>query len=257
MRQDGRFRLFAKTRSFARPVSGKMASTGMEADDSRPASQATPPTTDTSNKELCELCLQALTINDELAGGTTRVNTSDGTTTLDVSGFTQNNFITRLHGGFRQKRSLPFPDGDENDASGWSRTQSPPGPYNPARRYRRFCAGDRYERLVTLPSMPEISTSAVGACCFCSRLRALFIDQYAEKSWWNEDGSTLSFTIQYEWTQHRIISDAEDETTMPPPNQSLKGLAVIVNCPDRDSSWVDVYQFDVVAWPGTSYFGLS
>lgn len=221
----------------------------MKGDDCRPASQAAPPKIDNINHELCELCLRALTINDQL---------SDGTSTVDGSGFKlkHNELITDLHSGFRQRRGSSFPSHTDIDASGWTSRQSHPEPYNPTSRYRRFCAGDQHERLVTLPGMPEFSASVVGACCFCSRLRALFIDQYAESSWWNEHGSTICFTIQYEWTQHRTISDGEDEAAMPPPSQRLDGLAVIVSFPGRESGFVHVYQFDVVAWPGMSYFVL-
>lgn len=177
-----------------------MASTGMEADGSRPPSQAAPPENSSTNSELCELCLQALTIDDQLAGGTARVNTSDGTTTLDLSGFARNYWSRRPRRGIRQERRLDSHGKEQGNTRG-SGTDST----EHRSKYSWFCAGNQHKRLVTLPWMFELSASAVGTCCLCSRLRALFIDQYAKTSWWDEHGSTLHFTIQYEWTEYRTF----------------------------------------------------
>lgn len=248
-------RKFARTRSVARPASQKMVSTGMKADDSRPASQAAPPEINTSNNELCELCLQALTINDQLAGGTTRVNTSDGTSTLDISGFAHNDWEITKKIGIREERVFKSQERGRRDGSGFlNRSALLSDPQKRIRQRRQFCAGNQQERLVTLPHMPETSASVVGPCRLCSRLRALFVEQYSKSSLWNEQGSTLCFTIQYEWSEYRAISHGEDEATMPLPSQILDGLAIIVTFPGQYVGKADVYQFDVVAWPGTSYF---
>lgn len=201
----------------------------MEDDDSRSTSKAAPPETDAGNNDLCRLCLQALTIDDQAAGGSARESNLDGNTTvsLDLAGFMQNYWQRRSPTGHGQYRSY------------YDR------PISPA-----FCAGDQHERLVTLPRMPEISQSAVGTCRFCSKIRALFIQRYAESSWWNEPGSSLSFTIQYEWCDYWPCFTVDRGSQSPP--QHLKGLAVLICCPGLDSKERDVYVFDVVALPGTS-----
>lgn len=249
------FRRLARTLRIARPISQKMASTGMKAADSGPASKAAPPDAGTSNNELCEHCSQALIINDQLAGGTLQVNASDGTTTLDLSGFKHNDWIELRRSGFRQQRSI-FSDAKEmRDEHGWG-NKSPvlSNQHRHIRQHLRFCAGNQLERRVTVPWMLEISASSFGPCRLCSRLRALFIEQYANSSWWNEHGSILRFTMQYEWSEYRSLYDGEDEPTIPPSQQSLDGLAVLVTCPGQAYNEVDVYQFDVVAWPGMSSF---
>lgn len=226
----------------------------MKADDSRPTSVSGLPAIDTSNKDLCGLCLQALTIDDQLAGGTMRVNASDGTSILDISGFAHNDWErNRINiNGVREERVFDKQRKEDREEFGKCRGYSP-----------CLCAGDGRERLVTLPEMPEISGSAVGPCPFCSTLRALFIAQYAEHSWWNEPGSTLRFSIQYEWGEYRSILDGEDEAVT--FRQGLMGLAVLVDRPGLNISGVpdrpglmqpnrrDVFNFDVVAWPGTSH----
>lgn len=234
-----------------------MASTGMKYDDSRPASEATPPENDSSANELCELCLRALTINDQLVGGTTRVNTSNGTTSLDLSGFVQNNWGLTEHCQNRGEQKFDIRREEDRNASGWTtdvviRTDQGMR----TEQHRRSCAGDQHERLVTLPCMREIYESAAGTCRFCSKLRALFIEQYAKSPWWNEHGSTLRFTIQYEWIEYRIKLGGEDEAASLPHEQILEGLAVLVVHPGHVVNKRDCFSFDVVAWPGTTYFAI-
>lgn len=238
----------------ARPISPKMASTKLKADDYGPTSEHEWPQIDTDNTGLCGLCLRALTIDDQLAGGTTEVNTSSGTTSLDLSGFTHNDWAENEFTGIRTERFFDFRRKDERDNFGWAKyAHLDDG--QPMRRglFRQFCAGDQNRPLVTPPSMLEVSESAVGPCRMCSTLRALFVEEYAERSWWNKPGSTLYFTIQYDRSEDRPFLDGEGETTILPTTQSLDGLAVVVVVPHLRPDHVDVYQFDVVAMPGESH----
>lgn len=206
-----------------------MVSTGMQDDDSRSTSEVAPPQTDAGNNDLCRLCLQALTIDDQVAGGSAQKIKSNRKTTisLDLAGFTQN---------YWQRRSCTGPQEFQSYYD---------YPISPA-----FCAGDQHERLVTLPRMPELSQSAVGTCRFCSTLRALFIERYAESSWWNEPGLRLCFTIQYEWCNYRPFFTVDGGSRSTP--QHLEGLAVLIRRPGSQPQERDVYVFDVVAMPGTS-----
>lgn len=205
-----------------------MASTVMEADDSRATSKAAPPELHVGNNDLCRLCLQGLTISDQAAGGTTQERELDGktTSTLDLAGFMNNYWKRRTPIGFRRKLAY-YED-----------------PITP----RGFCAGDQHERLVTLPMMPEISESAFGTCRFCSIIRALFVEEYAEHSWWNKPGSRLRFIIQYEWCKTWPFFTVEGGSGS--PLQHLDALAVLVRYPGLVSTERDVYEFDVVSWPG-------
>lgn len=208
-----------------------MVSTGMQDGDSRSTSETAPPQTDAANNDLCRLCLQALTIDDQAAGGSAQESKLDGKTilSLDLAGFMQNYWQRRPPTGPRQYQS--YYD----------------HPISPA-----FCAGDQHERLVTLPTMPEISQPAVGTCRFCSTIRALFVERYAETSWWNEPGSRLSFTMQYEWCYHWPLFTVDRGSRSRP--QQLEGLAMLIRCPGLDSTERDVYVFDVVAMPGASNY---
>lgn len=231
----------------------KMASTGTVADDSQATSETPPQQMATSNNDLCGLCLLALTINDQAAGGTARTNISNGMTTLDLSGFTYNDWQSSYRSNCREERRSDEPRIEKGDSPGW--VLHGWGNFNDDKRYRTtqvryLCAGNKHERLVTLPTMLEISASA--PCRLCSTLRSLFIEQYAESFWWNEDGSTLRFTIQYEWCEYRSFFDDEYAPGIPPSSQSLSGMAVLVYRPGQEPNRRDVYQFDVVAWPGTS-----
>lgn len=201
----------------------------MQDGDSRSTSKVAPPQTDAGNNDLCRLCLQALTIDDQAAGGSAQKIKFKSKTTisLDLAGFTQNYWWRRPCTGPRQ-----FESEYKN-------------PIPPA-----FCAGDQHERLVTLPGMPEISQTAVGTCRFCSTIRALFVERYAESSWWNEPGSSLSFTIQYEWREYWPFFTVDGGSQSAP--QHLQGLAVLIRRPGLQSKDRDVYVFDVVAMPGTS-----
>lgn len=201
----------------------------MEADDSRATSKAAPPEIDAGNNDLCRLCLQALTIDDQAAGGSAQTSKLDGKTTisLDLAGFMQNYWQRRPPIGPRQY--ISYYD----------------NPNSPA-----FCAWKQHERLLTLPEMPEISQSAVGTCRFCSTIRALLIERYAERSWWSEPGSRLYFTIQYEWCNYWPFFTVDRRSRS--RRQQLEGLALLIRRPGLQSTARDVYVFDVVAWPGTS-----
>lgn len=243
--------------TIARPTSIMMASTGMRADDLPTMSKAAKPEVDTSNNELCGLCLRALTIDDQRAGGAIRVNTSDGTTALDLSGFTQNNYepIAPYDGVRGNRRSRSYELCEERDPSGWRLRGSS---YRHNYDYGGPCTGDGHERVVTVPKMLEISPSAVGTCTLCSKLKQLFQEQYEGCSWWEELGSTLRFIIQYEWTAFSSTLDGgEDGTKILSFTQKLDGLAVLVSHLGKKSDEVDVYTFDVVAWPGISHKFLS
>jgi hypothetical protein len=98
-----------------------MASAGMKAEDSRPTSVTEVSEINTSNNKLCGLCLQALTIDDQLAGGTTRVNTSDGTSTLDLSGFAHKDWRSYSYEGVREERFFDKRRKEDRDTSGWAR----------------------------------------------------------------------------------------------------------------------------------------
>jgi hypothetical protein len=206
---------------------------------------------DTGSNDLCSLCLRALTIDDQLAGGTTRVDTSNGRTVLDLSGFERNDWQDTGSNGTRTHREARM------DAFGWRLSSTGYGlegsRVHRKNQYRRFCAGDHHKRLVTVPSMLELPESAVGTCQLCSTLRALFEKEYKDCTWWNNQGSILRFTLQYEWSEFRTIVDYEDEATVQPSGQRLISLAVLVFCPDQEPNEADVYEFDVVAWPGTSH----
>lgn len=208
-----------------------MVSAGMQEGDSRSTSEVAPPQEDAGNNDLCRLCLQALTIDDQAAGGSAQKIKLNRKTTisLDLAGFTQN---------YWQRRSCTGPRQFQSDYR---------NPISPA-----FCAGDQHERLVTLPRMPEISQSVVGRCRFCLTIRALFVERYAEKSWWNEPGSSLCFTIQYEWCEYRPFFPVEGRSQS--AAQDLQGLAVLIRRPGLQSKDRDVYVFDVVAMPGTSSY---
>lgn len=228
----------------ARPTSQKMSSSVKQADGSRANTEAIPPVIANKSNDLCDLCLRAVKINDQLAAGSTRVSTSSGTTTLDVSGFAQNDWIEVQRSGIQAERCFYSDPGEQRDARVWA-------PREGLNQPSRFCCGDTKERLVTLPTMPEISESVAGTCRLCSRLRELFYEQYAQSSWWNEPGSTLSFTIQYEWSEYRRVHSGGE---MQSPSQGLDCLALLVALPDRPWQEVDVYRFDVVAWPGKPYY---
>lgn len=242
-----------------------MASSGTRPDDSRATSESIQPEKESGNNDLCRLCLQALTINDHLAGGTIQENAADGTTALDLSGFTFNDWESSRHDGSWQRRFPNFRTNEKRDASGWVCHRT----YRSGSRFyheqtRSLCAGDQHERLVTLPRMHELSVSAIGSCRLCSRLRALFVDQYAEQSWWNQPGSTLRFTIQYEWSEQRTIIDGEDKAATLQFSQSFhelavqrfNGLTVLVVHPGKKADERDFYRFEVVAWPGMSHLAL-
>lgn len=197
----------------------------MQDGDSRSTSKVAPPQTDAGNNDLCRLCLQALTIDDQAAGGRAR-KIKLYKKSLDIAGFMQNYWQRRPCTGPRQYQSY-YDD-----------------PISPG-----FCAGNQHERLVTLPGMPEISQSAARKCRFCSTIRALFIERYAESSWWNEPGSSFFFTIQYEWCEYRPFFPVDRGSKSSP--QHLEGLAVLIRRPGLESAERDVYVFDVVAFPGT------
>lgn len=203
---------------------------------------------DTINNDLCDLCLQALTIDDKLAGGTVYENTG-GTTGLDLCGFTLNHWKTTTRPAdfeVREERSsinLYLKDGKdlsgtvsstEDSISDWKWTAM-------------FCAGNHHERLVTLPGMLELSIlSAAGTCRLCSRLKVLFIEQYGERSWWNEHASTLRFIMRYEWGKHGEATHHQSKRAR------LDRLAVSVIHPGHKANDVaDVYLFDIAAWSGT------
>lgn len=219
---------------------------------SRPSMKAAPLGIDTNN-DLCNLCLRALTINDQLAGGTTRVDTSDGTTTLDLCGFVHHAWTSTGSVGIEKTRLFDPRTKDGRVAPGWVNETIPViGPRPGMNQSRMVRATDNHERLVTLPGMLEISQSASASCRLCSRLRDIFRKQYAERVWWNESSSILRFTIQYEWSEYRTVLDGEDEATTPPSRQSLDCLAVVVTSPGQRPNERDVYRFDIAAWPGTS-----
>lgn len=199
--------------------------------------QSTLPAMDTINNDLCDLCLQALTINDQFAGGTIYENTDDGTTGLDLCGFALNHWkvvkdspldrIEVREGRFSINSCLR----DYTKGIEWT---------------EMFCAGNHHERLVTPPGMLELSLlSAAGTCRLCSRLKVIFIEEYGELYWWNEHGSVLHFTIQYEWGHQGLQAGRESK------GARLDGLAVSVIRPGHKTNEADVYHFDVVAWPGT------
>lgn len=234
-----------------------MSSIGMEANNSREAPEAAPPEQDIGNDFLCSMCLLSLTINDQLAGGTARRDTN-GTIALDLSGFTYNDWESSTGiVPFRKQRVFAFHRKEGRGASGWnfgSSTNLPDGRKCTSQN-RMVCAGDKHERLVTLPGMPELSASALRTCRLCSTIRSLFKEQYAENAWWNKPGSNLRFTMQYEWSEYRSVFVGEHEDAIPPsiPAGRLDGLAIYVVRPDQEPNNRDVFEFDVVAWPGTSH----
>lgn len=202
-----------------------------------------------NDEYLCDLCVRALTIDDQLAGGAKSVNPSDGATSLELSGLRYNDWRMVERVGPRTERLSASATRQNRDAHGWV-WRGCHGPRQVSNQWLFFCAGDHYERCVRLPRMLEISEPATGTCRLCSRLRALFTEQYEECSWWLDTGSALKFTIQYEWSEWRSVREAQEQAQIPHRAQLIDGLAVLVFHPGLESDRVDVFQFEVVAWPG-------
>lgn len=238
------------THIIAGPNPRNMATIGTRADDSEAIETAPYSTGHVNHEDLCDLCLQALTIDDQLAGGAKSVNPSDGATSLELSGLPYKDWRVLDIVGPRTQRLLfttTLQLSRDEQRWVWSGCH---GLREVQDLGRSFCVGDQRLRRVTLPEMLEISESAVGTCRLCSRLRALFMEQYQECSWWGGNGSALHFTMQYEWSEWCSVRDDEDPAQVQPGTQLNDGLAVLVFHPGLARDTADVFQFDVVAWPG-------
>ncbi|KAI9643582.1 hypothetical protein NHQ30_008203 [Ciborinia camelliae] len=219
-----------------------MASHLNKSDDSQMTAQRKPSGTGTANDDLCNLCLQALTIDDKLAGGAV-IKASDGTTALDFSRFTfTNSWASQWVRGIRFSRCLDTHQ--DRDKPGWHGSK-----FN---QDLNLCAGKNYERCVTLPTLLELSEPAAKRCRFCSRLKDLFCEQYDECSWWKKTcpRSRLRFKMQYEWQGYRKISEGDEEATITTTEATLDCLGVFVHHPGLKNYEVDFYKFGVEAWPG-------
>lgn len=143
---------------------------------------------------------------------------------MDVSEFSRNKLNDRATWeGFRTVRRVNFRDKTIESS---------------------FCAGTNYERYVTVPTLPELSESSIKGCKFCSKLKEMLSDQYCECSWWTDTASSVRMSMQYEWKQRSSMVKKGE------PIQALNCLAVVVHHSDVRNKEVDVYDFDIRAWPG-------
>ncbi|OJD28904.1 heterokaryon incompatibility protein [Diplodia corticola] len=220
-----------------------MASASDEPDEFGTTARHSAPNPATTGDALCDLCLQALTIDDKLAGGTVTEAPDKEAPVLDLSGFAPQQWTREDQKGLRHSRVRKR---SETDEFGW--THHGFGPFEKW-RLRGTCAGNNHERSATPPTLPELAGSADQNCLFCSRLTELFYEQYGEKSWWNLSDSRLRFSMQYEWEELRIeIKKVGEEMTVH-YREMLDCLAVIVFRPEQYGE-VDVYEFEVGAKPG-------
>lgn len=142
--------------------------------------------------------------------------------------------------------------------NGWLRTYPWPPPWkrpngDQAHRIRSSCSeapsyGQTYwavssdARRVTPPTLPELSDSAVENCHFCGRLKEIFLDQYGERSWWQDSDSWLQFWVQYEWEGCKEASGTR--------KYIFDAMAVLVQHPEAYPDRSDAFRFAVGAMPG-------
>lgn len=233
---------------------------------------------------LCDVCTQALTIDDKAAGGLLR-NASDGTATLDVGNFKFDNCQSLQQNYLGQYPARKEDSG--KDEFGWRPFLG--GDY----KVRETYATQNVERILSPPEMLELSTSSDGTCVFCKRLGEILLQYYGGCPWWQKPESKLRVTMRYEWQEYswstldekhqaetphaegsgREEEDEEEEEEDSPlqnaksgkdsermqreESQQLTGLAVFIHHPGLQATEVDVYKFDVHAWPGKTLHIVS
>lgn len=201
----------------------------------------------TTSNALCDLCLQALTIDDKLASGALTNAYNDGETALDLSGFTRIEWRTsdRPDRGLRYSRRKEKREPDEYGWI-WEGERTLEDGTSDIWHCRRAAAGNNHERLVTPSTLPELAKS----CVFCSTLREIFYQEYDESPWWKLPDSMLRFQMQYEWWELRTTKEREGKVVKIELEQRLECLAVIVRHPGLNPGYIDAYEFEIGSKPG-------
>ncbi|KAF2962671.1 hypothetical protein GQX73_g10902 [Xylaria multiplex] len=195
---------------------------------------------------LCDPCSTALIINDIRA----KSNEDDETPKLKISSLDPKQW----HDAYSHPNTYARGPHRMSDTSGWILSEAMCYEGVETRwHYRQFCIGGNDERIVTLPDLPELATSPPNNCPFCSKLKELFQDKYADRHWWNGPAK-LRFCLQYEWVEKRITKSKLGKGSEQPPQVKTTGgldcLSVILHHPDLDEEHTDVHKFDIEAWPG-------
>jgi hypothetical protein len=188
---------------------------------------------------LCELCLQALTLDDARAGGSVIMPTT--TAAHPALGFFKfdngpSSYETVAGDSWLREyhlRSSTYSSSDEDIEDG------------PA---HRPCIADMVlERSTIAPALKELASqtkSGFGTCQFCQILRDIFTKTYHKRTWWETEGRCIRFRIRYEWVR-RPMEHKEQE-------YELNGVTVMVSTlpPAYRSDMLHLMQFALAAWPG-------
>jgi hypothetical protein len=222
---------------------------------------AEPESTDPGHSDpvLCDHCLDDLSLDGLLAASNaTQQKRNDGKTSVDLSNLD--------HTPHWERNKTPIGLRRPCETSRFPETES--GWLSIGRHYERlYCfkdherassAGSGYERLLTPPSLPKL---LVESCRFCARLAQLLRDTYRSCQWWDSAEEVLSIYIQYEWLERRRewwIRGEEEQEGKTPQHVEMPGmlqcLAVHVRHPDLSRDEIDIFEFDVEALPGTSFY---
>lgn len=215
-----------------------MASAQDNFDYAQSAARRNPTSPVMAINDLCEVCLQMLNLDDQLAGGAVETSSGGNSVALDFQGFALNEWEYFQHDRerirwSRRREPLGFRDMDE---LGWERFTEV--------KYCRFCcASNGIERVVTPPTLPKLSCPAIEGFLFCSRLKRLFYGEYGVCACWGNPESKLHFQIQYEWKGSRYKEGKADYV--------LENLAIVAHHPELEHNKADLYKFCVGAWPGS------
>jgi hypothetical protein len=187
---------------------------------------------------LCELCLQALTLDDARAGGSVIISTTTAAhSALDLSKFETDEWLYESGTGHHWEHGYKLSSCDNRSRSDIKEGLG-----------RRQCiAAMAPERTTIAPALKELisnSKSGFGACQFCQALKDILTKTYHSRSWWRTEGRCLRFRIRYQWVC-RIVEHKEQE-------YKLTGVTVPVNTlpPGATSTRIQVLQFALAAWPG-------
>ncbi|KAL1641889.1 hypothetical protein SLS58_005724 [Diplodia intermedia] len=128
------------------------------------------PSVQSSENTLCELCLQALILDDARAGGSIQESPDGASTALDFSGFATDEFNS--YSGVENRYEVYRDRWRKVDQFGWQNDHSTDVP-------------DSYFRL----------------------LKQLFLEEYQQKPWWQAPSSIIRFRIRYGWDGRRSKQD--------------------------------------------------
>lgn len=176
-----------------------------------------PPASNPNRDSLCEFCAESLRLDDSRAGGELGTS-SDGSKTF-----------------------LSFPNiewHDEEDL--WDSAI--------------WAGGNDYERAVTPPDLPELSsgrTSLDNQCRFCTVLARALTKRFGDQPWWTTTTTPLRIKIEYYWLGLRGIWVKIHER----PYYSLGALGVRPSHPDLDQKLAE-FSFKVTALPGKCEYGI-